>query len=140
MVDGFITQISGGSTFSEALAQYPRIFDKHYVQMVATGEASGQLEERHGRTGQASGMAAGNRSQVKQSSTYPLIMIRIASRRGSSFDDLYPAKFVKLLLQFNMALPVPTRIVIAVSNAFFKLLVSPACCCRPFPMPYTWIV
>ena len=38
------TAVEGGGTFSEALAQHPRIFDKLYVNMVKAGELGGVLE------------------------------------------------------------------------------------------------
>ena len=36
--------VQGGSTFSEALAQHPRIFDRLFVNMVKAGELGGVLE------------------------------------------------------------------------------------------------
>jgi type IV pilus assembly protein PilC len=118
MVDGLITHISGGSTFSDALAQYPRIFDKHYIQMVATGEIAGQLDARMEELVQHLEWQQEIRSQVRQSSTYPLLMIGLLFGVVLLLMTFTLPKFAKLLLQFNTELPVPTRIVIAVSNAF----------------------
>jgi type IV pilus assembly protein PilC len=118
MVDGVITQISGGAVFSEALAQYPRIFDKHYVQMVATGEATGQLDARMDELVRNLEWQQEIRSQIKQSSTYPLFMIVLLLGIVILLMTFTLPKFVKLLQQFNTQLPVPTRIVIAISNAF----------------------
>jgi type II secretory pathway component PulF len=118
MVEGLITQISGGSTFSDALAQHPRIFDKHYVQMVATGEIAGQLDVRMGELVQHLEWQQEIRSQVRQSSTYPLLMIGLLFGVVLLLMTFTLPKFAKLLLQFHTELPVPTRIVIAVSNAF----------------------
>lgn len=118
MVEGLISQISGGSTFSEALAQYPRIFDRHYVQMVATGEAAGQLDARMEELVRHLEWQQEIRSQIKQSSTYPLIIIGLLLGVVVLLMTFTLPKFTKLLQQFNMALPVPTRIVIAVSDVF----------------------
>jgi type IV pilus assembly protein PilC len=120
MVAGLITQISGGSSFSEALAQYPRIFDSYYVQMVATGEASGQLDKRMEELVRHLEWQQEIRSQVRQSSTYPLLLIGLLLGVVIIMMTFTLPKFVQLLLQFNAELPVPTRIVIAVSNAFSK--------------------
>jgi type IV pilus assembly protein PilC len=118
MVDGLITKISGGSTFSEGLALYPRIFSKHYVQMVATGEAVGQLDERMEELVKHLEWQQEIRSQIKQSSTYPIILICMLLGVVVLLMVFTLPKFVKLLLQFNMELPAPTRIVIAASNIF----------------------
>ncbi|MDM7996686.1 MAG: type II secretion system F family protein [Acidobacteriota bacterium] len=118
MVEGLITQISGGAGFSEALAQYPRIFDPYYIQMVATGEASGQLDKRMEDLVRHLEWQQEIRSQVRQSSTYPLLLIGLLLGVVVLMMTFTLPKFVKLLLQFNAELPVPTRIVIGVSNAF----------------------
>jgi len=120
MVEGLITQISGGASFSEALAQYPRIFDPYYIQMVATGEASGQLDKRMEDLVRHLEWQEEIRSQVRQSSTYPLLLIGLLFGVVILMMTFTLPKFVNLLLQFNAALPVPTRIVIGMSNAFSK--------------------
>jgi type IV pilus assembly protein PilC len=133
MVDGLITQISGGSTFSQALAMYPRIFSKHYIQMVATGEAIGQLGERMEELVKHLEWQQDIRSQIKQSSSYPLILIGLLLGVVVLLMSFTLPKFVKLLLQFNMELPAPTRIVVAASNIFlnywFLLPLIPAIPC-----------
>jgi type II secretory pathway component PulF len=118
MVDGIITQISGGSTFSNALAQYSRVFDKHYIQMIATGEVAGQLEARLEELVKHLEWQQEIRSQVKQSSTYPLVITGLLLGVVILLMTFTLPKFVKLLQQFNTQLPVPTRIVIAISNVF----------------------
>jgi type IV pilus assembly protein PilC len=118
MIDGLITRISGGSLLSDALAQYPRIFDKHYVQMVATGETAGQLEARLEELVRHMEWHQEIRSQVKQSSTYPLIVITLLLVVIVIMMTFTLPKFTKLLMQFHAPLPAPTRIVIAASRAF----------------------
>jgi type IV pilus assembly protein PilC len=120
MMEGLITQISGGSTFSAALAQYPRIFDQHYVQMVAAAEATGQLDVRMEELVRHLEWQQEIRSQIKQSSTYPLLMIGLLFAVVILLTTFTLPQFVKLLIQFKAELPLPTRIVIAVSHAFTK--------------------
>jgi type IV pilus assembly protein PilC len=133
MVEGLITQIAGGSSFSAALAQYPRVFDKHYVQMVATGEAAGQLDARMEELVRHLEWQEDIRSQIKQSSTYPLIIIGLLLGVVVLLMTFTLPKFAKLLQQFNTELPAPTRIVIVISNAFsnywFLLPLLPAIPC-----------
>jgi type IV pilus assembly protein PilC len=118
MVDGLITHISGGSSFSEALSQFPRIFDTYYIQMVTIGEATGQLDLRLEELVSYLEWQQEIRSQIKQSSTYPLIIIVLLFLVVTLLMTFTLPKFVALLTQFNTHLPTPTRIVIAVSNAF----------------------
>jgi type IV pilus assembly protein PilC len=118
VVEGLVAHISGGSSFSQALSQFPRVFDAYYVQMVATGEASGQLDLRLEELVSYMEWRQEIRSQIKQSSTYPLIVIVLLFLVVSLLMTFTLPKFVALLIQFNTRLPTPTRIVIAVSNAF----------------------
>jgi type IV pilus assembly protein PilC len=120
MVEGLIVHMSGGSSFSEALAQYPRVFDSYYVQMVATGEASGQLDLRLEELISHMEWRQEVRSQIQQSSTYPLIIIVLLFLVVALLMTFTLPKFVTLLTQFNTRLPTPTRIVIAISSAFSK--------------------
>src|ERR1043165_8278068 len=43
-IRGISEAVEGGSTFSEAMAKYPKIFNKLYVNMVKAGEVAGALE------------------------------------------------------------------------------------------------
>jgi type IV pilus assembly protein PilC len=118
MIDGLIAAISRGSTFSDALAQYPRIFDKHYIQMVSTGEASGQLDARLQELVTHLEWQQEIYAQIKQSSTYPLLIIGLLMMVIVLLMTFTLPKFIKLLTQFHVELPAPTRIVIGVSNLF----------------------
>jgi type IV pilus assembly protein PilC len=120
VVDSLITGISSGSSFSEALSQFPRIFDTYYVQMVTIGEATGQLDLRLEELVSYMEWRQEIRSQIKQSSTYPLIIVVLLFLLVTLLMAFTLPKFVALLTQFNTRLPTPTRIVIAVSNAFSK--------------------
>jgi type IV pilus assembly protein PilC len=137
MVEGLITQISGGSAFSEALAQYSRIFDSHYVQMVITGEAAGQLDARMEELVHHLEWQQEIRSQVRQSSTYPVIIIGMLLGVVILLMTFTLPKFAKLLLQFDMPLPVPTRAVIAASNLFSQYwYLLPLLAVAPFAISY----
>ena len=48
-LDGISENIAAGGTFSEALTQFPKIFDNLYINMVKAGEAGGVLEVVLGR-------------------------------------------------------------------------------------------
>jgi type IV pilus assembly protein PilC len=115
LIEGLITRLSGGSSFSDALASYPRIFDGYYIQMVVTGEASGQLEKRLDDLVKHLEWQQEIRSQVKQSSTYPLVIMGLLALVTVMLMTFTLPKFIVLLKQFGGKLPMPTRIVIAMS-------------------------
>ena len=70
--------IEGGSTFSEALAQHPRIFNDLYVNMVKAGELGGVLEVVLTRLAEFQEKAQKIKNKVVAAMVYPLIVLILA--------------------------------------------------------------
>ena len=70
--------IQGGSTFSEALAQHPRIFNDLYVNMVKAGELGGVLEVVLTRLAEFQEKAQKIKNKVVAAMVYPLIVLVLA--------------------------------------------------------------
>jgi type IV pilus assembly protein PilC len=74
MADG----VQGGSTFSEAMGQHPKIFNKLYVSMVKAGELGGVLELVLTRLAEFQEKAQKIKNKVKSAMTYPVVVLAIA--------------------------------------------------------------
>jgi type IV pilus assembly protein PilC len=74
MADG----VQGGSTFSEAMGQHPKIFNKLYVSMVKAGELGGVLELVLTRLAEFQEKAQKIFNKVKSAMTYPVVVLAIA--------------------------------------------------------------
>lgn len=70
--------VQGGSTFSEALAQHPRIFNKLYVNMVKAGELGGVLEVVLVRLAEYQEKAHKLKNKIVSAMVYPIIVMFIA--------------------------------------------------------------
>jgi type IV pilus assembly protein PilC len=70
--------VQSGSTFSEALAQYPSIFNDLYVNMVKAGEVGGVLELVLGRLAEFQEKAAKIKNKVVAAMVYPMIVMTMA--------------------------------------------------------------
>ncbi len=70
--------VQGGSTFSEALAQHPSIFNDLYVNMVKAGELGGVLELVLGRLAEFQEKAAKIKNKVIAAMVYPMIVMTMA--------------------------------------------------------------
>src|SRR5438552_4548322 len=70
--------VQGGSTFSEALAQHPFIFNDLYVNMVKAGELGGVLELVLGRLAEFQEKAAKIKNKVIAAMVYPMIVMTMA--------------------------------------------------------------
>ena len=72
------TSIEGGSTFSEALAQHPKVFNRLFVNMVKAGELGGVLEVVLKRLAEFSEKAQKIKGKVKAALFYPIAVLVVA--------------------------------------------------------------
>jgi type IV pilus assembly protein PilC len=70
--------IEGGSTFSEALAQHPKVFNRLFVNMVKAGELGGVLEVVLKRLAEFSEKAQKIKGKVKAALFYPIAVMIVA--------------------------------------------------------------
>ncbi len=71
--------VEGGSTFSEALAQHPKLFDKLFINMVKAGELGGVLEVTLNRLSEFMEKAEKIKSKVKAAMFYPVAVLVVAT-------------------------------------------------------------
>lgn len=70
--------VEGGTTFSEALAQHPKAFNKLYVNMVKAGELGGVLEVVLTRLAEFAEKSQRIRGKVTSAMVYPVVVLTIA--------------------------------------------------------------
>lgn len=104
--------IESGSNFSEALAQFPKIFDDLYVNMVRAGEAGGVLDKVLNSLAEFMEKSEKIKNKVKGAMVYPIIVMVIAvgilglllttviPKFKDIFDDLLEGKALPPLTQF----------------------------------------
>lgn len=110
--------VEGGSTFSEALAQHPKIFDRLYVNMVRAGEAGGVLDVTLSRLADFQEKAQKIKNKVISAMVYPVVVITVAvAILGFLMVAIVP-KFKEIFADLleGKELPALTRFVMAVSN------------------------
>jgi len=98
------TSIEGGSTFSEALAQHPKVFNRLFINMVKAGELGGVLEVVLKRLAEFSEKAQKIKGKVKAALFYPIavmivavgIMILLMCFVVPKFKDVFSGMGVKL--------------------------------------------
>jgi len=70
--------VEGGTTFSEALSQHPKAFNKLYVNMVKAGELGGVLEVVLTRLAEFAEKSQRIRGKVTSAMVYPIVVLTIA--------------------------------------------------------------
>ena len=108
--------VESGSTFADALGKHPKAFDELFVNLVAAGEVGGILDTILNRLATYIEKAMKLKKQVKSAMTYPTTIVGIATVVvGVIMVFVIPA-FEKMFADFGSALPMPTQVVIAISN------------------------
>jgi type IV pilus assembly protein PilC len=111
--------VEGGSTFSEALNQHPKIFDRLYVNMVRAGEAGGVLDVTLNRLADFQEKAQKIKNKVISAMVYPSVVIFVATGILIFLMVVIVPKFQEIFrdLLEGEQLPALTQFVLACSNA-----------------------
>ncbi len=117
---GMLTEIrndvQGGRNLSEALARHPKAFSELYVNILKAGEATGELDKVLQDLAHFMEWQEELRGNVKQATMYPMILFSaIVLLVGFLFTFVFP-KITGILKELNVPLPLPTVIVISVSD------------------------
>ena len=111
-------RVSQGSSLADALAEHPGWFGDLYVNMVRAGQATGNLDVVFTRLADYLQTQRALRRKVVSALTYPVMMIAIGVIVVSILMTLVVPKITGMLQDQGQTLPVPTQILIAVSNGF----------------------
>ncbi len=114
------TEVEGGASLADAMKKYPKTFDPLFTNMVAAGEAGGILDTILKRLATYIEKAVKLKQQVKSAMVYPVAVVVIAGVVvGVILWKVIPT-FAALFQGLGAELPLPTRIVIALSNGVVK--------------------
>jgi len=108
--------ILGGKKFSEALRKYPRLFSNLYISLIKSGEASGKLSDILLRLADNLEKEREFQSKIKGSLTYPVIVILGMGGVMFVMMTFVVPKLMGLYKDFNVELPMSTKILITVST------------------------
>jgi len=114
--------VQSGSTFSEALAQHPRIFNKLYVNMVKAGELGGVLEVVLVRLAEYQEKAHKLKNKIVSAMVYPVIVMFIAVAILVFLMLFIVPKFETMFAELgkDAELPMISQIVFGTSKFFLK--------------------
>lgn len=110
------TSIESGSTFSEALAQHPKVFNRLFVNMVKAGELGGVLEVVLKRLAEFSEKAQKIKGKVKAALFYPIAVLVVAVGILTLLMVFVVPKFKEVFGGMGVKLPGFTVFVLACSE------------------------
>ena len=110
------SSIEGGSTFSEALAQHPKVFNRLFVNMVKAGELGGVLEVVLKRLAEFAEKAEKIKGKVKAAMFYPVAVMVVAVGIMVLLMAFVVPKFKDVFAGMNIKMPGFTLFVLAMSD------------------------
>jgi len=110
--------IEGGSTFSEGLAQHPKIFNRLYVNMVKAGELGGVLEVVLTRLAEFMEKAQKIKGKIIAAMFYPMAVLIVASAILMVLMVIVIPKFKEVFAGLGEGRPLPqfTQVVLGISD------------------------
>lgn len=112
--------IKGGLTLAQAMAKFPNIFPRLYVNLVKSGESSGKLDEVFLQMADGLEKDREFRSKIKGAMIYPALVLTMMVVVMIIMMIFVIPKLTSLYTQSTIDLPLPTKILIAVSNLFIN--------------------
>jgi type IV pilus assembly protein PilC len=116
VLTGTRASVEGGTTLSAAMRQYDKVFDALYVNLVEAGETGGILDTILQRLSTYIEKDVKLKRAVKSALVYPVAVISVAALVITLLLWKVVPIFATLFAGLGVALPLPTRIVIGMSN------------------------
>src|SRR6202166_4404301 len=126
ILTGTRASVEGGTTLSAAMKQYPKAFDPLYTNMVEAGETGGILDTILQRLSGYIEKSVKLKAAVKSALIYPIGVVSIAAAVITLLLWKVVPIFATLFAGLGVDLPLPTKIVIGLSNfvgSIFGLLI-----------------
>jgi len=114
-------QISSGVPFSEALAEHARVFPSYYIGILKSAELTGQLDTSLEQLSAYMERELESRSKIKAAMIYPAVIFGMSILTVVILAVWVMPKFVKFFQNLQAKLPLPTVLLIKMSDAAQKL-------------------
>jgi type IV pilus assembly protein PilC len=122
-----ISSVEGGSTLADALREHKEIFGDLYINMVEAGEKGGSLATILARLADYLEKADSIKRKVKGAMVYPAAIVLVSVIAVAVLLTFVIPVFASMFADLGGQLPLPTRVVIALSDflrKYFFLIVA----------------
>lgn len=115
VLDDVIRDIEGGLHFSDALAKHSDVFSELYISMVKAGETGGILDDILERLAVVGEEEEQTKLKINAATRYPIMIISALAIGFLVLTTFVVPRFAAIYGQFEVALPLPTRVLIWVN-------------------------
>lgn len=113
-----LEKVKTGSSLSEALAHYPRVFSEIFVGLVGAGEKNGNLTESFVNMSNHMKWTNDLRRKVKKAVSYPIVLLVVMSGVIAVLMTQVVPKLLKFITEQGFKIPIHTRALMWTSEAF----------------------
>jgi general secretion pathway protein F len=117
LLDELHAQVRSGKSFSDALARFPDAFPMFYVNMIKAGEAGGFIEDSISRMATYLENSQSLKEDVRSALIYPALLSFVGGTAVILLLTFVVPQFTKIFADMGGALPLPTLILLAISNS-----------------------
>ena len=110
------TDVESGTTFADSMRKHPKVFDNLFTNMIEAGETGGILDTILSRLAIFMEKSMALKKKIKGAMTYPAICLAISILILVVILVFVIPVFSKMFESFGSALPLPTQIVVNMSN------------------------
>lgn len=111
-----IHDVQSGVSLSEAMGRYPQVFDALYINLVKAGEASGKMDETLSKLAETMESNLDFKAKVKGAMIYPMVVVMAMLAIAVFMLTTIIPRISDVYKEFGADLPLPTRILIDLSN------------------------
>src|SRR3989344_3271120 len=115
-ISEIVADVSGGSSLSQALAKHPKTFDIVYIKLVEAGETGGVLDKVLGKLSDTLERDREFKAKTKGAFIYPAIVVIVMLAVMVVMMIFVVPRLTSLYSEIGAKLPLPTRVLIALSN------------------------
>ncbi len=116
IINSLQDDLSKGTSFSAGLAKFPKTFSSLFVSMVGAGEESGNLSGSLSIVGEQLEKSYQLQKKVRGAMMYPSVILGVMVIIGILMFIYVVPKLTDTFKQFNVQLPLPTRIILGTSD------------------------
>jgi len=116
IINEVASDIRGGTSLSVALSKHPRAFSSMYYRAIAAGEQGGKMEVVLRQMASHIEKSITTEKQIRNALTYPFIIVLVAVIVVIILVTFVLPAFTGMYKQFNVELPLMTRILIGITD------------------------
>jgi type II secretory pathway component PulF len=116
LLEDIIKNIKDGLAFSQCLSRFPQYFSELYINIIRTGESSGQLKDALGQILTQLQRLDGLKVKIRQALAYPVFMVIVGTGTVFVMLTFILPRLAGMFEDFQSALPLPTRILLNTSE------------------------